>query len=67
MLMGEEAFVVEMDTQGKVWYEICAVSKPGNVLSQLAYPLARILQRRFAVDSTKAMKKELLSRGGPSE
>ena len=65
--MGEEAFIVEMDTQGKVWYEICAVSKPGNVLSHLAYPLARILQRRFAVDSTKAMKKELLSKGLPSE
>jgi uncharacterized protein (UPF0548 family) len=53
---GEERFLVEWHrADDSVWYDIRAVSKPGVLLTRLAYPLTRRLQRRFGRDSLRAM------------
>lgn len=54
--VGEERFSVEWDgTDGSVWYDLYAFSRPGHLLARAAYPLSRALQRRFARDSKAAM------------
>jgi len=54
--IGEERFTVEWHAaDDSVWYDLYALSTPGHPLVQLAYPLARHLQRRFARDSKQAM------------
>jgi uncharacterized protein (UPF0548 family) len=53
---GEESFTVELDPDdGTVWYRVRAVSRPRAPLARLGYPLSRLLQRRFRLDSAKAM------------
>ena len=57
---GEERFTVEFDTQSaEVWYDILAFSKPQHPLVRLTYPLARLLQKRFARDSMAHMSRIL--------
>ena len=52
--IGEERFLVEWQRDDdSVWFDIRAVSKPGNLLTRLAYPLTRRLQRRFGHDSLR--------------
>jgi uncharacterized protein (UPF0548 family) len=54
--IGEERFTVELDpVDGSVWYDLYAFSRPGPV-ARLAYPLSRLLQKRFAKESKEAMK-----------
>ena len=46
---GEEIFSVEWHTATEeVWYDIFSFSRPANWLVQLATPIARATQRRFA-------------------
>jgi uncharacterized protein (UPF0548 family) len=53
---GEERFTVEWNrTDDSVWYDILAFSRPKKLLAEMAYPLSRSLQRRFAVASEAAM------------
>ncbi len=53
---GEERFVVEWDRQnGSVHYDVFAFSRPNQPLAWLGFPFARLLQRRFARDSKRAM------------
>ena len=53
---GEERFTVEFHTHdGTVWYDLFAFSRPG-IAARIAYPLARSLQKRFSVDSQRAMR-----------
>ena len=53
---GEERFTVSFDPASEeVRYEIAAFSRPAIVLSKLGYPLARRIQRRFAVSSAQAL------------
>jgi uncharacterized protein (UPF0548 family) len=53
---GEERFTVEHHRQDdSVWYDILAFSRPRHPFAQLAYPLSRAAQRRFARDSKAAM------------
>ena len=60
---GEERFTVEWNKRDdSVWYDILAVSKPGP-LARLGYPYARRLQRRFAMDSKRAMKRAVVGEG----
>ena len=54
---GEERFTVEWDEDDAVWYDILAFSRPNHFLARLGYPLVRRLQRRFARDSSAAMKR----------
>ncbi|MFN2510884.1 MAG: DUF1990 family protein [Pyrinomonadaceae bacterium] len=53
---GEERFTIEWDqTDDTVWYEILAFSRPNQLLVRLGFPLARELQKRFAIDSLSVM------------
>jgi uncharacterized protein (UPF0548 family) len=52
--IGEERFAVELDSSGSVWYDLYAFSRPG-LAARLAYPLSRLLQKRFAKASKEAM------------
>jgi uncharacterized protein (UPF0548 family) len=56
---GEERFLVEMDEIGRVWFDIFAFSKPNQWLTKMGYPYARIVQKRFARQSTQHIR-ELL-------
>lgn len=53
---GEERFSVEWHHEdGGVWYDLFAFSRPSHPLARLGFPLARMLQRRFARDSKRSM------------
>lgn len=54
--IGEERFTIELHrSDGSVWYDIYAFSRPRLWLAQIGYPLARVYQRRFARDSMAVM------------
>jgi uncharacterized protein (UPF0548 family) len=49
---GEERFMVEWNqNDDSVWYDLLAFSRPSHVFSRIGFPLARLLQKRFAADS----------------
>jgi uncharacterized protein (UPF0548 family) len=53
---GEERFLVEWNREdNSVWYDILAFSRPNSLLAKLGYPAARLLQKRFASASKRAM------------
>jgi uncharacterized protein (UPF0548 family) len=52
---GEERFLVEMDQQGRVWYDVLAFSRPGSWLARVGYPYVRRVQKRFGRDSSARM------------
>ncbi len=53
---GEERFIVEWDhASDLVSYDISSFSRPGSLMTQVAHPVARWLQRRFASNSSLAM------------
>lgn len=53
---GEERFTIQWNKDDdSVWYELYALSKPGLLLVRATYPLARLMQKRFAKDSMAAM------------
>jgi uncharacterized protein (UPF0548 family) len=55
---GEERFSVEFNSEtGEVWYDLFAFSKPNHLLAKMGYPISRMLQKRFALDSMAAMKR----------
>ena len=55
--IGEERFTVEFNpSDGGVWYDLYAFSRPGPA-AQLAYPFSRSLQKRFAKESKEAMQR----------
>jgi len=55
---GEERFTVEYHSDGSVWYDIYAFSRPQHRLAKIGSPLVRMLQQRFAKDSMAAMVAE---------
>ena len=52
---GEERFLIEWQPDDTVWYDILAFSRPRHPLVRLSFPLARMLQKRFASDSKRRM------------
>ena len=52
---GEERFTVEWHPDDSVWYDLCAFSRPRHTLVRMAFPLTRMLQRRFARESLRVM------------
>jgi uncharacterized protein (UPF0548 family) len=55
---GEERFTVEYhQAAGEVWYDLYAFSRPRHALARAGYPVSRLLQRRFAAESKRAMVK----------
>src|SRR5258705_2764235 len=56
---GEERFTIEWNQQDdSVWYDILAFSCPRHLFVRLGFPLARLLQKRFARESMKRMNTE---------
>jgi len=59
---GEERFMIDWNKEDdSVWYDILAFSKPRHPLVRLTFPLARMLQKRFARESLQRMVKEVAS------
>jgi len=57
---GEERFLIEWNEEDNtVWYDILAFSKPRHPLVRLSFPLARMLQKRFARGSMARMVDEV--------
>jgi len=54
---GEERFLVEIDGDGSVWYDLFAFSQPAHWLARWGRPVARYFQKRFATDSLAAMRR----------
>jgi uncharacterized protein (UPF0548 family) len=55
---GEERFTIEWNREDdSVCYDILAYSQPRHPLARLGYPLARMMQKRFARDSKQAMRR----------
>lgn len=54
---GEERFTIEWHKDESVWYDIYAFSRPHHPIVRLAFPLARMLQKRFARDSLASIVK----------
>lgn len=52
---GEERFCVELLPDGSVWYDLYSFARGGSTLVRAGYPVRRLLQRRFARDSGRAM------------
>ena len=53
---GEERFTVEWDrTDDSVWYEVFAFARPAHPLARVGPPFVRLVQRRFAAASLRAM------------
>lgn len=52
---GEERFTVEWHEDDSVCYDIFAFSRPQHAAVKLGWPLARLLQKRFAKDSLAVM------------
>ena len=53
---GEERFLVEMDADERVWYDILAFSRPNGVLATIGYPHMRRVQRLFRRQSAAQMQ-----------
>ena len=53
---GEERFTIELHREdNSVWYDILAFSRPCHPLVRTAFPLARMLQKRFVKESLATM------------
>jgi uncharacterized protein (UPF0548 family) len=62
---GEETFIIERHfADDSVWYDLRSFSRPGQWLTLLGYPIARMLQKRFARESTRIMLKAVGEGGG---
>ncbi len=54
---GEERFTVEWHRgDDSVWYEVFAFAGPQHLLAKVGYPVARLVQKRFALDSERVMR-----------
>jgi len=56
-LTGLERFSVYRDDAETVWYEIMAVSRPRHPLARVGAPALRRVQRRFARDSVRSLRR----------
>jgi uncharacterized protein (UPF0548 family) len=52
---GEERFLVEADSAGRVWFDLLAISRPHRWHVRVVAPIARLFQRRFRRDAAAAM------------
>lgn len=60
---GEERFSVELQSDGGVWYDLRAFSRPRYWPVRLAKPLARRLQAKFVRESQAAMQAAVAEEG----
>jgi len=60
---GDERFLLEFDpATGDVWYELEAVSRPRDALARLGYPVACAFQHKFARDSHRRVREEVIAK-----
>ncbi len=52
---GEERFLLEMDEQGAVYYDVMAFSRPHSRLARVGYPVMRRIQKSFGQRSAQRM------------
>jgi uncharacterized protein (UPF0548 family) len=53
---GEERFTVEWERKSdEVWYEVFAFARPKHLLAKIGASMTRAVQRRFALESARAM------------
>lgn len=52
---GEERFSVEITPEGSVYYDLYSFARGNSLPVRLGYPVRRLVQRRFARDSQRAM------------
>lgn len=64
---GEELFLVELDAEDRVWYELRAFSRPRHLLARLGYPFVRSLQEKFRQDSALAVRRFVRDEGPANE
>ena len=57
LAIGEERFLIEMDTVGRVSLDILSFSKPNTLLAKLGYPLIRRSQLRFLSESANQVER----------
>ena len=50
---GEERFLVEMATDGQVFLDILAFSRPNTLLAKIGYPFMKRAQKRFGRESAR--------------
>jgi uncharacterized protein (UPF0548 family) len=55
--IGEEAFLVELDDRDEVWFSVTAFSRPAGTLMRLGGPLAVFLQRLYARQCGRAVRR----------
>ncbi len=65
MFRGEMSFLIYREENGKVYYEISSISRPGHWLAWIFYPFARQLQNRFSRDSLHAMLESIRTQEPP--
>ena len=53
---GEERFLIEWLNDDSVWYDILSFSRPRHPLVRASYPIARMLQKKFARESMMRVK-----------
>ena len=53
---GEERFLLEMDADEVVWYDVLSFSRPRHPFTWIGYPYMRRLQKRFAAQSGARMQ-----------
>ncbi|WP_122980504.1 DUF1990 family protein [Actinoplanes teichomyceticus] len=56
---GEEAFVVERDPQGRVFFAVTAFSRPAGALMRLTGPFAVLAQHAYARRCAQALRRHL--------
>jgi uncharacterized protein (UPF0548 family) len=54
---GEEAFLVEHDARGRVWFTVIAYSRPARLLTRLSGPGAVLVQHLYARLLGRALKR----------
>ncbi len=66
-LSGEESFQVYQENDGKVFFELTAISKPQHWLAWVFYPLLRQMQSNFAKDALHAMLEAITALNEPNQ
>ena len=61
---GEELFMIHIDDDQTVWYDITAFSRPQFWMTKMVYPMARFFQRRFVKQSGQHMESIIKSNHG---
>jgi uncharacterized protein (UPF0548 family) len=54
---GEEAFLVSRETDGEVWFEVRAFSRPASLITKLGGPIVPLGQRAYAWNLGRTLRR----------